>query len=79
MVRVAVCLPCEKEMLEVELFDHIEIKSHKEQFKNLPSFEEYLAWFKRNIIVEDREMPPNQSAWLKDVHSFGIETRMRHG
>lgn len=65
-------------MLETELFDHIEIVSHSQEFRKLASIEEYKAWFKRNIIVEDREMPPNQSAWLKDVHSFGIETRMRH-
>jgi hypothetical protein len=64
-------------MLETELTDHIEKKAHAEDFHRL-TVTEYKEWVRANILVEDRQMPPNQSAWLKDVKSFGIETRMRH-
>lgn len=76
-IRVAVCRPCGREMLETELFDHIEEKNHAEIFRNL-SVAEYRDWLKQNVLIEERSLPPGVGAWLKDVKSFGIETRMRH-
>jgi len=64
-------------MLETELYDHIEKTNHSEDFRRLP-LEEYRKWFEQNFLIEDRQMPPGQAAWLKEVHSFGVETRMRH-
>lgn len=77
MVRVATCLPCQKELLETELLDHIERINHADMFRNL-SVADYRTWFQTNIIVEDRTVGPYDSPWLRDVKSFGIETRTRH-
>jgi hypothetical protein len=64
-------------MYESELLDHIEKISHRDEFKG-NSIEEYRKWFSENFKVEDRMIPPGQQPWLKEVHSFGIETRIRH-
>jgi len=64
-------------MLETELLDHIEKTNHSEDFRNLDMIE-YRRWLENNILVEDRTIGPYEAPWLKNVRSFGIETRVRH-